>query len=169
MTRFYQSGKGRGKKILLVGESPSPRGWYRGKACRNRNGELLPTGRRINKLLEPFNLLVDECGFAELCQCVLKDRKMMRARAKKDWSVFLKHLKKSNSKLIIILGVETTNVFSGLCGYALKTGEISKFKFGTKTYSVLPIYHPSPINPKNRAKNKKIMFHNTKKLKTLFM
>ena len=167
MTMFYQPGLGKGKRILFVGESPSPKGWNEGKACRNSKGDTLPTGKRINDLLKPFCITVDECGFAELCQSVLKERRLMRKRAKNDWPEFLKIVVREKRKLIIVLGVETTNVFSSLCGYEVPMGEISKIKLGTRVYSVLPIYHPSPINPKSEKKNNVITSRLRKRIENL--
>jgi|SRR3989344_3529888 len=167
MKEFHQAGKGKGKKILFVGESPSARGWHGGYACRGENGNTLPTGKRINELFRPFGLCVDECGFAELCQRILKNRKDMRRRARNDWPVFLHNLKKSKSKLIIVSGVETTRIFSELCGTPLSMGEMKKAKLGSKTYSVLPIYHPSPINPKGAERNRGIFKARGKALRIL--
>jgi uracil-DNA glycosylase family 4 len=169
MKKFYQSGKGRGKKILLVGESPSSKGWRDGYACRNEKGNLLPSGKRLNELLETFNLSVDECGFAELCQRVVNERKELRSRAKKDWSEFLGIVRLSRCRIIILLGAHTTEIFSELSGVSLGMGKIHDIKIEKKKYQILPLYHPSPINPKNASQNRLIVARNRKCIeKTLF-
>lgn len=166
--KYYQSGKGKGKKILLVGESPSPKGWYKGLACRNKKGNLLPSGKRLNELLKELGVSVDECAFAELCQKVVEERKMLRARAKKDWPEFLGHVHYSRCELIIILGVHTSDIFSELSEVSLTMGKIVNIKIEKWKYFILPLYHPSPINPKNATRNRLIMTRNRKfLLKTL--
>ncbi len=168
MTKFHQAGRGKGKKILIVGESPSPRGWKDGKlACRNKKGNLLPTGKRLNELLKPFGVSVDECGFTELSKRYLNHRGLFRPHARASWSVFLKQLRGRQYKLIVLLGVETAKIFSELCGCALTVGEISETKLGAKKYAVLPIYHPSPRNPKNRDKNRQIISNHLRAIRVL--
>lgn len=164
---FFQEGKGKGRRILLVGESPSSKGWHKGYACRNAKGNLLPTGNRLNELLLPFALTADECGFAELCQSVLKDRKHLSLRAKKDWPAFLGNVKKSGCRLLVILGAETTRVFSTLSGTNLKPGDLEIIMLGGKKYRALSLYHPSPVNPKNREKNRRILRRLAPKIRKL--
>lgn len=162
MKEFYQRGKGKGKKILLVGESPSPKGWWNGYACRNEKGNLLPSGKRLNELLESFKLSVDECGFAELCQRAVNERKVLRSRAEKDWPEFLKRVYVSRCEILILLGAHTTEIFSELSGELLAMGKIHSVKIGKNEYRILPLYHPSPINPKNASRNRLIIFKNRK-------
>lgn len=158
LEKFFQRGIGRGQKILFVGESPAGNGWRKsGKACYTPKGKLLPTGWRLNELLEPFNLSVDKCGFTELSKCYIgKDRKLLKSCSEKCWPIFLKQLKAHNYKFLIILGVYTTNLFNSLSGYDLRVGKLAEIALQEKDYNVLPIYHPSPINPYSRQKNKRI-------------
>lgn len=165
MKKFYQSGKGKGRNVLLVGESPSPKGWHNGYACRNEKGNLLLSGKRLNELLKSFGVSVDECGFAELCQRVVNERKALRSRAKKDWPEFLSSVRLSRCRLIVLLGVHTTEIFSELSGELLAMGEMHDIKIGRKGYRVLPLYHPSPINPKNAPRNRLIVARNRKFIK----
>lgn len=165
--KFFQKGKGMGRKILLVGESPSPKGWHGGYACRNVLGELLPTGKRLNELLLSFRLTVDECGFAELCQSVLKDRKHLSLRAKKDWPAFLRNVRESRCRILVLLGAETTRVFSALSETDMKPGDLKPISLGGKKYQVLSLYHPSPVNPRNRERNRGIVRRLAPKIRKL--
>ena len=128
--KFFQKGVGRGQKILLVGESPAENGWRKsGKACYTPDGKLLPTGQRLNELLELFNLSVDRCGFTELSKCYIgKDRKLLKSCSEKCWPIFLKQLKTHSCKLLVILGVHTTNLFNSLSGYNLQVGKLTNFR-----------------------------------------
>ena len=125
--KFHQKGIGKGKYVLLVGESPAPNGWRKsGKACYSPEGKLLPTGKRLNELLTEFGLSVEICGFTELSKCFVgKYRKQLQ-------------------------------IFNLISGLNLQIGKLEKALVGNKEYSVLAIFHPSPINPNGRVKNKEI-------------
>lgn len=161
---YHQKGSGRGKYVLLIGESPSPRGWHNGFTCRNAKGDLLSSGRRLNELLLPFGLTVDECGFTELCQRVVEKRNRLMYFAEKDWPLFLKSVMGKHYKLFVLLGAHTTSIFSRLSGMPLAMGAFADVAVGGKKYAVLPIYHPSPINPKNRERNREIFRRQARRL-----
>src|SRR3989344_8787557 len=156
--KFHQRGIGKGKYVLLVGESPSPNGWRKsGRACYTPEGRLLPTGKRLNELLTEFELSVEICGFTELSKCFVgKNRKQLQTCSQKCWPIFLQQLASSEYKLLIILGVETLRIFNLIFGLNLQVGKLEKALVGNNEYFVLAIFHPSPINPNGRAKNKEI-------------
>src|SRR3990170_4127964 len=79
LDKFHQIGFGKGKQILIVGESPAENGWRKsGKAFYNPEGKILPTGKRLNQLLVKFGLSVEQCGFTELAKCFVgKNRKIL--------------------------------------------------------------------------------------------
>ncbi len=163
LEKFHQKGTGKGKHILIVGESPAENGWRKSsKAFYNPDGKILPTGKRLNQLLSYLNLSIEKCGFTELAKCFVgKNRKILDKCSKGCWPIFLKQLKTIDYKLIIILGVKTLEIFNKLCGVELKTGTLSKVKIDSKYYFILPIYHPSPINPHNQKRNQ-IIFESLK-------
>lgn len=166
--KFHQLGKGKGRKLLIVGESPAPNGWVlSGMACYRPDGKILPTGRRLNELLEPFNLSVEMSGFTELVKCFVSKRTQLKSCAKKCLPILLRQLKGTRYKLIVILGVHTTEILSDILGRELVVGEVQDVKLGTTSYSILPIYHPSPINPLGQTKNRAIMKKNFKKVTSL--
>jgi len=147
-----------GKRVLLIGESPAANGWRKsGKACYTPEGKLLPTGKRLNELLSDLDLSVEICGFTELSKCFVgKNRKQLLSCSRKCWPIFLKQLGLCEYKLLIILGVETLKIFNLLSHSNLQTGVLDKIELEGKDYFTLPIFHPSPINPSGRAKNKEI-------------
>lgn len=168
LEKFHQLGKGKGRNILILGESPAPNGWIvSGVACYRPDGTILPTGKRLNELLKPFGLSVDQCGFTELVKCFVSKRSELKECAKKCLPILLKQLKGNEYQLLVILGVQTTKILSGILGQELEVGELQKVKLGETTYAVLPIYHPSPINPVGQAKNKAIFRRNTKRIRSL--
>jgi len=130
--KFHQKGIGKGKYVLLVGESPAPNGWRKsGKACYSPEGKL------------------SKCF-------VGKYRKQLQICSQKCWPILLRQLASSKYKLLVILGVETLRIFNFISGLNLQIGKLEKALVGNKEYSVLAIFHPSPINPNGRVKNKEI-------------
>lgn len=158
ITKFLQRGIGRGEHILVVGESPAPNGWrVSGKAFYTIEGKLLPTGKRLNELLRTFDLSVETCGFTELAKCIIgKNRHKLKNCSQKTWPIFTRQLSLLPIKLIILLGVKTTEIFNKLAKTELSIGQISKIVIDNNKYVILPIYHPSPINPHGRKKNQAI-------------
>lgn len=152
--KFHQLGSGQGGKLLIVGESPAPNGWIlSGKACYRPDGKILPTGKRLNELLEPFDLSVETSGFTELSKCFVSKRTELESCGKKCFPIFLNQLRNKNYKLLIILGVQTTKILQKILNQDLPMGEIVDVQLGNKNYKVLPIFHPSPVNPTGHAKN----------------
>ncbi len=158
INKFHQRGVGKGKYVLLVGESPAPNGWRKsGKACYAPEGKLLPTGKRLNELLSGLGLSVEVCGFTELSKCFVgKNRHQLLSCSQKCWPIFLNQLASTDYKLLIILGVETLRIFNLISGLNLQIGKLDQVFVGSKKYSILAIFHPSPINPNGRTKNKAI-------------
>ena len=158
LDKFFQKGKNRGERLLIVGESPAENGWRKtGKACYSPEGRLLATGARLNELLEEFGLSVENCGFTELSKCFLgKNRKKLDECCRKCWPILLKQLLGTEYRLIITLGVVTAKIFGELAGKDLEIGKSAIIELADKTRTVLPIYHPSPINPWGRERNRKI-------------
>jgi len=153
--KFYQPGSGNGKHILIVGESPAENGWRKsGKAFYDIEDKILASGKRLNLLLFEFGLSVETCGFTELAKCFVgKNRKALFNCSKGCWSIFLKQLGFEDYELIILLGVQTLTVFNKLSNLNLKIGRLSKAILNDKEYYLLPIYHPSPINPYGFKRN----------------
>ncbi len=130
MEKFHQLGTGKGEEILIVGESPAPNGWIvSGKACYKPDGKILPTGKRLNEYLGPLGTSVEESGFTELSKCFVSNRNELDACSKKCWPIFLNQIKKREYKLLIILGVKTTSIFSKLIDRDLVVGEIVDIEF----------------------------------------
>jgi uracil-DNA glycosylase family 4 len=169
INKFHQLGSDEGRSILIVGESPAENGWRKsGKAFYTPEGKILPTGKRLNLLLSEFNLSVEKCGFTELSKCFIgKNRKSLNKCCQLCWPIFIKQLESVNCKLIFILGVKTLEIFNRLCNTTVNTGDLTKIYINGKSYFILPIYHPSPINPYSQKINEKIFSLLKKKLKEI--
>lgn len=166
--KFHQIGKGKGKHILFIGESPAPNGWrVSGLACYRSDGKILPTGKRLNELLLPFDLTIKESGFTELVKCFVSKRSELESCGEKCFPILLAQLRKKRYKLIVLLGVQTTKIFSKLIKQDLKLGEIQLITLNKVQYSVLPLYHPSPVNPTGHRKNLVIFDELKEKIRNL--
>lgn len=168
--KFFKEGSGKGKNILLVGEAPAPNGWRKsGKAFYTVEDKLLPTGKNLNKLLEPYGLTINTCSFTELVKCFVgKNRKLLKECGMKCWPIFSEQIKNKRFSLIILLGKETLNIFNENSGLKINIGEISLVTLSGGTYKVLPIYHPSPIGPYNHKNNLEIFNKLESELRIIF-
>jgi len=166
---FFQEGQGLGAKVLILGESPAENGWRKsGRACYTLKGKLLPTGKRLNELLYPFDLSVETCAFTELAKCFVgKDRHLLLQCSQNCWPILIHQLESKNIELIIPLGVKTLEILNFLNSSDLKTGVLAKTAINGEEYLALPIYHPSPINSHGRQKNLDIFAKNKTSLHQL--
>ena len=156
--KYLQSGVGAGKRILIVGESPAENGWRKsGKAFYTSEGKLLPTGVRLNELLIEYSLEVSTCGFTELSKCYVgANRKILSDCCKKCWPILEKQINRGDYRLVITLGVIPAQIIAEILEKEINMGEMTEILIGGKMRKLLPIYHPSPVNPFGRAKNKQI-------------
>jgi uracil-DNA glycosylase family 4 len=164
--KFLQLGKGNGKKVMVVGESPALNGWVKsGRAFYTIDGKLLASGRNLNRLLSLMGLSIEECGFTELVKCCVgKNRKLLSKCAPKWKDVFNRQLSLVAPELLVILGVETLRIFNLMYATKLQTGCFEKVELLGKDLMVLPIYHPSPIAPNNHIRNEHIFERYEKEL-----
>jgi uracil-DNA glycosylase family 4 len=154
LDKLYQKGTGLGKKVLILGESPAPNGWIiSGKACYKPDGKILPTGKRLNELLKPMELSVEICGFTEICKCFVSKRTELESCSKKCWPILIRQIENNDYNLLVVLGVKTTEILSKIIQKKLTMGSIQDIEINNKKYKILPIFHPSPINPTGHSKN----------------
>jgi len=167
--KFFQIGKDKGKKVLIVGEAPAPNGWRKsGKAFYTLNGKLLPTGKNLNILLETYELSVEKCSFTELVKFYVgKERKLLTACGGKCWPIFMRQVQSYDFAVLIILGVKTLELLNLYANSSLRMGEITDLEISNKRYTVLPIYHPSSISPIGHKNNLKIFEEHRKLLERL--
>lgn len=158
INKFLQKGIGRGKKIIIVGESLSKTGWRKsGRAFYANDGKILGTGRVLNKLLLRFDLSAESCGFTNIAKCYIgRDKKLLNICGAKCWKIFLRQIGANDFKLIVLLGKKTLEIFNNQLQSDFKTGELSKVVLGDKEYNLLSIFHPSPANPHGYVKNAEI-------------
>jgi uracil-DNA glycosylase family 4 len=156
---LLQIGVGEKSKILIVGESPALNGWIlSGRAFYTDKGKLVPSGVRLNKLFAPFDFQIEECSFTEICKCFIgKDRKLLKVCGNKCWPIFVKQVELINPEIIITLGVETLKIFNTQLKTDINVGNLEQIEISNRKIHFLPIYHPSPVNPKSQKWNEEIM------------
>lgn len=155
---YLQVGTGLGRHVLIVGEAPAPNGWrLSGRAFYTTGGRLLPSGVRLNELLQPFGVTVETSHFTELVKCFVGDRRsLLRSCAAKTFPLLEQQIKSVDPKLIIFLGKATHDTLERCVNSPLPFGEIHTRVIGDGERALLSIYHPSPISPIAQTRNREI-------------
>jgi len=152
LDKYLQKGSGIGRGILAIGESPALNGWMKsGRAFYTTEGRIVPTGKNFLINLKQINpgLDLNNIYFTEISKCYIgSNRKKLINCATKTWPHFIEQINYVNPRLIILLGKKTTEIFNKLAGTNLIIGDIQQIELSGSSYSFLPIYHPSPLNPK---------------------
>ncbi|MEI6053886.1 MAG: uracil-DNA glycosylase family protein [Candidatus Saccharibacteria bacterium] len=168
--KYLQTGEGVGKYLLVVGESPAANGWRKsGRAFFTVDGKIVPTGKNLLINLKQIDndLGLENISFTEIAKCFVADnRKILHACASKTWPHFIEQLNYMQPKLIVLLGQKTTEIFNLLASSSLAVGNIQEIELLGKKYTVLPIYHPSPLNPR-RVQNVGFVDVNKEKIRKL--
>jgi len=168
--KYLQIGTKKGRSLLAIAESPAANGWRKsGRAFYTPEDKLVPTGKNFLANLKQIdeNMELGDISFTEIAKCfIANNRKQLDECAAKTWPHFISQIKLVNPKIIIILGQKTTDIFNKLAGTNLTVGKISEIELAGTKHFVLPIYHPSPANPK-RALNAGIIEANLESIKKL--
>ena len=158
--KYLQIGKGIGRGILAIAESPASNGWRKsGRAFYTPEGKLVPTGKNFLENIKQIDsgLELGDISFTEIAKCfIANNRKILDVCAAKTWPHFISQIQYVSPKIIILLGKNTTNIFNKLANTSLTVGELAAINLSEQEYVVLPIYHPSPANPR-RSMNKNII------------
>jgi len=172
LDKYLQIGSGAGKNLLAVGESPAANGWYKsGRAFYTVTGKIVPTGKNFLANLQQIDpgINLENIYFTEISKCfVANNRKALDLCASKTWGHFISQIQHVSPTLIILLGKKTTDMFSKLVGAQLTIGVLQKIEIPGKKYHILPLYHPSPLNPK-RVQNTEFIEKNMAQIHKLLI
>ena len=139
---------GKTNDIVILGEAPANNGWRKSKvAWYDINGKLLPSGVVLQKLLNELDLKLEDIYFLEAIKCFPKDRKYLNRCSNNCKQYLIKQLDIINPKLILTLGDSATKSILNI--KYKKFSEVVGKKYKLDKYTVIPIYHPSPISPKS--------------------
>lgn len=149
-------------KFIIIGESPAKDGWIVSqRAFYNSSGKLQGSGRVLEKLLNNIGLKIEDIYFTECCKCIIEDRKVLEECSNNCKSILYQQLKSIPCDIIITMGLHPTQ--------ALLNKKIKRFSdcvgkeypliIDDRKFKLIPIYHPSPLNPKGYKDNIPIFEH----------
>lgn len=142
--------------FIIIGESPAKDGWIRSKkAFYNSAGKLQGSGRVLEKLLNNIGYTIGDIYFTECCKCVIDDRKNLKQCCQNCLPILKRQLENVDCKIILTMGLYPTQTLlqTQIKKFADVVGKIYDFSVGQKNFKLIPIYHPSPLNPKGYKEN----------------
>ena len=154
--------------FVIIGESPAKDGWIISKrAFYNKDGKLQASGKVLEKLLNNINLTIEDIYFTECCKCIIENRKKLDECSKNCLPILFKQLEHLPCDIILPMGLFPTQALLGkkIKRFGDYVGKVYDIMINNKQYKLLPIYHPSPLNPKGYKDNVAIF----NKLKEMFL
>ena len=164
MENSIQVGK---TNFVIIGESPAKDGWIKSKkAFYNTERKLQASGRILEKLLNNIGLTIEDVYFTECCKCIIENRSKLDECSKNCMPFLIEQLNKLQCGLIVTMGLHPTQAIlkTKIKKFADYVGKEFDIKLGNKEYKLIPIYHPSPLNPKGYKGNIEI-FNRIKEFK----
>ena len=142
--------------FIVIGESPTKDGWIESKkAFYNVSGKLQASGRILEKLLNNIGLSIDDIYFTECCKCIIEERKNLEKCSQNCMPLLVEQLSKLPCEIILTMGLHPTQALlnTKIKKFADYVGRVFEIELGNKKYKLIPIYHPSPLNPKGYKEN----------------
>ncbi len=143
-------------KFIIIGESPAKDGWIESKrAFYNTAGKLQGTGRILEKLLNNIGLTINDIYFTECCKCIIENRNNLEKCSANCMPILIEQLNLLPCDVIITMGLHPTQAIlqTKIKKFADYVGKEFEISLGNKKYKLIPIYHPSPLNPKGYKDN----------------
>lgn len=142
--------------FIIIGESPAKDGWIEsGRAFYNTKQKLQGSGRILEKLLNLIDLSIPDIYFTECCKCIIEDRKNLEKCSKNCMPILIEQLNSLPCNIILTMGMHPTQAIMNtkIDKFASVVGKTFNIALGNKDYILIPIYHPSPLNPKGFKEN----------------
>lgn len=162
---LIQKGK---TNFIIIGESPARNGWLEsGKAFYDKSGKLQASGKILERLLNILNLHIEDIYFTECCKCFIADRTKLEMYSKNCFPFLERQISSIDCQYIITMGKFPTQQLlkQEIKHFSDYVGKLFDIEVKGKKYHLLPIYHPSPANPKGYKDNVPIF----EKYKSLLM
>lgn len=156
---YMQTGK---TKFIIIGESPAKDGWIKSKkAFYNTSGKLQGSGRILEKLLNNIGLKIEDIYFTECCKCIIEDRTALEQCSKNCKPILYEQLESIPCDIILTMGLHPTQALLGVKieRFSDYVGKEFGLNINGKNFKLVPIYHPSPLNPKGYKDNVPIFEH----------
>ena len=105
--------------------------------------------------LTSISPLVSNIYFTECCKCIIEDRKTLDKCSNNCMTILIEQLTSLPCDIILTMGLYTTQAIlkTKIKKYADYVGKEFDIVLGDKKYRFIPIYHPSPLNPKGYKDN----------------
>ena len=146
---------GKRNDIVILGEAPANNGWRKsGIAWYDINHKLLPSGVVLQKLLDEVNLKIEDTYFLEAIKCYPKTRSCLNKCSLNCKKYLFMQLEVIKPKIVLSLGDAATKSILDI--KYKKFSDVVGKKFNVNGYTVIPIYHPSPISPLSYKGNEEI-------------
>ena len=135
--------------ILVIGEAPAKNGWrLTGKAWINEKGDLVPTGRTLQKLLNGIGLDIDDISYLEPLKCYPEKGKVTKEQSVNCKHYCLEQIDLLRPRIILSMGKYATEFLLGTKKkFSDMVGNIYSMSTLDGSYTVIPIYHTSPASP----------------------
>lgn len=144
---------GKVREILVLGEAPANDGWRKsGKCWYGSDSKITASGAVMNKLLKPYNLEVEDLNFIEAAKCFPKERKNLKKCCLNCNNLLTRQIDVINPDIIITMGDHATRSILKE-KYDKFSDVVGKVYEKDNDTIIIPIYHPSPANPKGYNNN----------------
>ncbi len=150
---------GKSTDIVILGEAPANNGWRKsGKAWYDIEGKLLPSGKVLQRLLAIRGLTIEDTTFLEAIKCYPFSRNNLKKCNLNCKDYLYRQLAILKPKVIFSLGDSATKCILDIKYDKFKevVGKTYNLDLGDTSTVVIPIYHPSPVNPNSFKGNEKI-------------
>lgn len=141
---------GKNKDILILGEAPANNGWRKsGKVWYDVDGNLLPSGKVMQKLLNEIDCDLLDITFLEAIKCYPKDRKYLKMCKQNCMDILNRQIEILKPKIILTLGDMATKAILNIkySKFSDVVGNCYEKEVNNTLIKIIPIYHPSPISP----------------------
>lgn len=142
--------------LVIIGESPAKDGWIQSKrAFYNTSNKLQATGRVLEKLLNNIGLSIEDIYFTECCKCIIENRNKLEECSKNCLPILINQLSNIPCNILLTMGLHPTQAIlqTKIKKFSNFVGKEFKILLGDREYILIPIYHPSPLNPKDYKDN----------------
>lgn len=136
-------------EILVVGEAPAKNGWrLTGKAWINEKGNLVPSGKILQKLLNTIGLDIDEVSYMEAIKCYPEQGKVTKEHTNNCKDFCYKQIDILKPQIILSMGKYATEYLLGTKErFSDMVGNTYLVTISNIIYTVIPIFHTSPASP----------------------
>lgn len=136
-------------EILVIGEAPAKNGWrLTGKAWINEKGNLVPTGKTLQKLLNRIGLDIDDISYMEAIKCYPEKGKVTKEQTINCKHYCYEQIDMLRPQIILSMGKYATEfLLGGEKKFSDMVGNTYSITTSNGIYTIIPIYHTSPASP----------------------